>query len=361
MSASICHDPFLSAVHAGLPRHAWWQAPAVIGVSGGADSTALALALVALAPDPETAARLVVAHAEYDLRPDAAADREFVAALAGRLGTRFVTCRLEVRGAGYPRGEGVEARARRLRYRFFEDVARDTGSRHVAVAHTADDQAETILHRILRGTGPAGVVGMVAARQLCEGVALVRPFLAIRRQQVRDWLLANEQRWCEDATNHDTRHARNFLRHEIISRCVQGPYPAATAAIGRLGDHMAKLAKAMASAAECLLDRHGTRLPDGAIVIDCASLAPLDRHLVAEVMASLWRREGWPRRDMTARHYERLVDMVRGVAAEGGSPRIDYPGGVAAIATNRRSLIIARQPTAYDDISTRLYPPMPAK
>jgi tRNA(Ile)-lysidine synthase len=354
MSVFHSHDPFLSAVEAGLPRRAWWQAPAVIGVSGGADSTALVLALVALAPSPEATAGLVVAHAEHDVRTEAAADRDVVVALAGRLGLRCVTRRVEVRGPGHPRGEGLEARARRLRYRFFEEVAYGTGSRHVAVAHTADDQAETILHRILRGTGPAGVAGMVAARQLCEGVAIIRPLLAIRRQQVRDWLLANGQRWCEDATNRDIRHARNFLRHEIISRCVEGPYPAAAEAIGRLGEQTAKLSTALASAAEYLLDRHVTRLPDGALVIDAAPLATLDHHLVAEVMASLWRREGWPRRDMTARHYERLVDMLRAVAAESESPRAELPGGIAVTAADRRRLVVARQPIPYDVISTRL-------
>ena len=353
MAPCVLDDPFLSAVAVGLP-HGVWQAPAVVGVSGGGDSTALLLALVALAPDAEAAAGLIVAHGEHDLRPEASADRDAVAALARRLGLRFLTRRLQVSGAGHPRGEGLEARARRLRYHFFEEVARETGSRHVIIAHTADDQAETILQRILRGTGPAGLAGMAAARQLCEGVAVIRPLLAIRRQQVRDWLLATGQRWCEDATNRDTHHARNFLRHEIIGRCAEGPFPAATAAIVRLGRQAAQVSAALVSAAEYLLDRHASRDPSGAIIIDVAPLAPLDRHLVAEVMATLWRREGWPRRDMTAGHYERLVGMVQAVAAEKEIPRAEFPGGVAAVATARRRLLIRRHPMPYDVISTRL-------
>jgi tRNA(Ile)-lysidine synthase len=298
-----------------------------------------------------------VAHAEYDVRPEAAVDRDAVAALAGRLGLRFMMRRLEVCGGEHPRGEGLEARARRLRYRFFEEAARETGSRHVAVAHTAEDQAETILQRILRGTGPTGMAGMRAARQLCEGVALIRPLLTIRRQWVRDWLLANGQRWCEDATNRDTRHARNFLRHEIIRRCEEGPYPAATVAIGRLGERVGALSAALASAADFLLDRHGTRLPEGALAIDAAALATLDHHLVAEVLAAAWRREGWPQRDMTARHYERLVAMLRAVADQAEAPRAEFPGGVSAVAADRRRLVIGRQPSPrdpYDVISTRL-------
>lgn len=354
MAAISLDDPFLVAVAAGLPPHGLWQAPAVIGVSGGADSTALLLALVALAPDAAAAAKLIVAHAEYDLRPEAAADRDAVATLARRLGLRFVTRQLRVGGAGHPGGEGLEARARRLRYDFFEEVARETGSRHVIIAHTADDQAETILQRILRGTGPAGLAGMSAARQLCDGIALIRPLLAIRRRQVREWLLATGQRWCEDATNRDTHYARNFLRQEVIGRCAAGPFPVAVEAIVRLGDQAARVSAALASAAEYLLDRHATCHANGAIAIDTTPFASLDRHLVAEVMAMLWRREGWPRRDMTARHYERLVDMVRAVADEKAIPRAEFPGGVAAVASARRRLVIQRQPIPYEVISTRL-------
>ena len=352
MPAFVSNSPFLSAVQAGLPRHAVWEAPLVIGVSGGADSSALIVALAALGSAAE--AGLIVAHAEYDLRPTAAADREFVEALAAELGLRVMTRRLDVRGVGYPGGEGLEARARRLRYRFFEDVAHETGSRHVAVAHTADDQAETILHRVLRGTGPIGLSGMAAARELCDGVALIRPLLAIRRERVRDWLLANNRRWCEDVTNRDTRYARNFLRHEIISRCSEGPYPSAVDAVVRLGSQSAKLSSALASAADYLLDQHAIRRPDGALVVAAAALAPLDRHLVAEVMASLWRREDWPRRDMATRQYERLADMLRAVAGREEVSLSEFPGGIEAVAADRCRLVIRRQTAPYELISTRL-------
>ena len=337
MAAPVSDDPFLAAVQAALPQHGFWQAPVVIGASGGADSTALLVALAALGTVSDGTAGLVVAHAEYDIRPEAAGDRDFVAALAEGLGQRFMNQRLVVReDEGHPRGEGLEARARRLRYQFFTDVARETGSRHVVVAHTADDQAETILQRILRGTGVAGLAGMAVARELCDGIALIRPLLGIRGVQVREWLLGKGHRWCEDATNRDTRHTRNFLRHEIIRRCAEGPYPAVVEALERLGSQAAGVSAALASAADYLLDRYASRTPNGSIMIDTATLATLDRHLVAEAMAALWRREGWARRDMAARHYERLVDMVRTVADTSVAAAIDLPGGVHATVAARR-------------------------
>ncbi|MFM7034970.1 MAG: tRNA lysidine(34) synthetase TilS [Planctomycetia bacterium] len=337
---------------AALPRHGFWESPVIVGVSGGADSTALLLGLCHLADGLEGhRASLCVAHAEHDLRDEAAADRDVVKTLAARLGLRFETRRLPLGADAGGGGEGVEARARRLRYRFFEEVARDIGGRHVAVGHTADDQAETILHRALRGTGPAGLAGMSAARELCDGVALLRPMLGIRRSVVRRWLTDLGERWCEDATNDDTRYARNFLRHEILGRCEQGAYPAATEALVRLGGQAATLAGAIASAAEYLLDEHAMR-QDGGVVLNAAAMAALDRHLLTEVFAALWRREGWPRRHMTARHYGQLAEMLASAADGGLPPRAEFPGGVAVMAAAPGRLACRWQP-AYDAISTR--------
>ena len=326
--SSSARDRLLAGLAAGLPSGGIWAAPAVVAVSGGADSTALLFGLVALAP---AAARLVVAHAEHDLRATAAADREFVATLAARLGLPFVWRRLAVHAADDEAGAGIEARARRLRYRFLADVAGEHGGRHVLVAHTAEDQAETILHRILRGTGPAGLAGMAVARELCAGVALLRPLLAVGRSDVRDFLVAEAEAWREDESNADVRFARNFLRHEILARCAAGPYPAATAGLGRLGRQAGRLAAALRSAADHLLDTHARRRADGTIDLRTAALAGLDPYLLAEMFAALWEREGWPRRHMTAGHYERLAALV-GTADAAAAGITDYPGGVRVTA-----------------------------
>ena len=311
---------FLDRLAAGLPAHGFWSMPVLVACSGGADSVALLLGLARLAPVP---GRLVVAHVEHDLRAAAAAaDREFVARLAARLGLPFVWRRVAVAAA--PRGgEGLEARARRLRYEFLEEAALERGARHVVVAHTADDQAETILHRLLRGTGIAGLAGMPAARQLAPGVSLLRPLVDVPRATVRAFLATAAQGWREDETNADTRLARNFVRHELLARAAAGPYPAAAAGLVRLGRQAERVAAALASAAEHLLETHARRQADGGIVVHATPLAALDPHLVAEVFVALWRREDWPRRDMTARHYAQLARLV----AAGGPPA-DLPAGV---------------------------------
>ena len=315
---------FLEGLSAGLPPDPG-PFPVVVGVSGGGDSVALLRGLRSLGFP--AGGRLVVAHAEHDLRDEAAADREFVQALAGRLGVACIIRRLAV--AEGPGGEGLEARARRARYAFLAESAHATGGRQVLVAHTADDQAETILHNILRGTGPAGLAGMPRCRALTDGVALVRPLLQVPRATVRPFLEAIGQGWREDVTNADTGRARNFLRHEVLPGCLTGPYPAASEALVRLGRQAATAADLLGEAAGRLLDQSSRRQPDGSVVLRSRDFAGLGEPLLAEVLAALWRREGWPRREMTCSHYEAVAGLVAAAAVgdltDGG---IDMPGGL---------------------------------
>ena len=340
---------FLAALAAGMPAHGFWSSPVVACVSGGADSVALLLGLHRLERRQGAAGRLIVAHARHDLRAEAAVDAAFVKGLAAELGIPCVIRDLLVREPDDRRGEGIEGRARRVRLDFFAAVAREQGARFVVVAHTADDQAETILHRSLRGTGLAGLAGMASARQLCDGVALLRPLLNVPRQVVRAYLESRGRSWVEDATNDDVRFARNFLRHEILARCEAGPYPAAAAALVRLGSQAATVAGAVRSAAEHLLEAYAQRHADGTILLQTRKLAGLDRYLMAEVFVTLWRREGWPQRDMTAWHYRQLADMTDSAAEPTPaapsaihSPAIDLPGGVRAVVESSGVLVIRR-------------------
>jgi tRNA(Ile)-lysidine synthase len=319
--------PFVAAVERCLPASDFWTMPVLAAVSGGGDSVALLVALRSLVP-PAAVHRLVVVHAEHDLRPDASDDRAFVERLAARLGLRSVARRLAIRPQG---GEGIEAAARRQRYDFLAETAADEGARYVLVAHTADDQAETILLRMLRGTGLAGLGGMAAARELVPGVSLLRPMLGLRRTEARRFLEHLGEAWRDDPTNREVRHARNFLRHEVLAACAAGPFPAAEASLNRLGRQAALVAGALASAAERLLEVHASRDAEGGVVIRTRDLAGLDRHLVAEMFAALWRREGWPRRGMTARHYTGLAALALGAEASPAAGRsMTLPTGIQA-------------------------------
>lgn len=336
-----CRSAFLAGLAAALPANGFWTTPLVIGVSGGCDSTALVRGLEHLAPD-DVHHRMIIAHAEHDLRAEAACDRAFVSDLATRLGMPFAARRIAVRGPDGGR-DGLEARARRLRYDFLREVARDHGARYVLVAHTADDQAETILHRALRGTGLTGLAGMRPARALAAGIGLMRPMLRLPRSAARDFLADIGQPWCEDASNADTRYARNFLRHAVLQPCVAGPYPAAPAALGRLGELAAGLAASVEAAALQLLATHSQRHSDGGVLVRAADLATLPRQLRAELFVTLWRREGWPARDMTAGHYGCLADLLACSGLDPQSARpLELPGGCRATPERAGLLITPR-------------------
>jgi len=329
--AGPAHEPpgndLLITLAAALPEQGLWDWPVLVGVSGGADSVALLVALVSLASRRGASGRILVAHAHHGLRPEADDDLRFVVALASDLGVEVVTERLGLRGATGNGGEGLEARARRLRYDWLGRTAHERGARHLLVAHTADDQAETILHRALRGTGVTGLSGMKSARRFIDGVALLRPLLGVRRGELRRFLVERGRAWREDASNADPRFARAFLRHEVLPRVEAGAWPAATEALVRLGQQAGLVSAALDSAAGYLLDRHAHRLADGAVSLDAAALAGLDSHLLAALFGALWRQEGWPERDMTAAHYARLVALL--IAAERReAAAICLPGGV---------------------------------
>ncbi len=325
-------DDLLETLAAALPKQGLWDWPLLVGVSGGADSVALLVALVSLASRRGASGRILVAHAHHGLRPEADDDLRFVVALAADLGVEVVTERLGLGGATGNGGEGLEARARRLRYGWLGRIAHERGARHLLVAHTADDQAETILHRALRGTGVAGLAGMKSARRFIDGVALLRPLLRVRRGQLRRFLVERGRSWREDASNADPRFSRAFLRHEVLPRIEAGAWPAATEALVRLGQQAGLVAAALDSAARVLLDHHSRRSADGAVSLDAAALERLDPHLLAGVFVALWRQEGWPERDMTAAHYARLVALLT-AAERQDAAAICFPGGVRGSVT----------------------------
>jgi tRNA(Ile)-lysidine synthase len=180
----------------------------VVGASGGVDSTVLLWGLHG------AGLAVVAAHVNYGLRgADADADEAFVRALAAELGA---PC--HVRCVEEKLGGNVQAAARDLRYRFFEEVAAAEGAGVAAVGSTRDDQAETVLLHLFRGSGPRGLAGMPAERPLARGssVRLVRPLLAWGRAEVEAWALEKGWAWREDASNARPTYRRNALRHEVL-------------------------------------------------------------------------------------------------------------------------------------------------
>lgn len=181
----------------------------LVACSGGRDSVALLHVLATLAADFPL--EVTVGHVHHGLRSSADEDAAFVRDLAGRLGVRFSMRRL-----WGVEGPNLEARARAARYAALVDMARELGATVVATGHTLDDQAETVLLRLLRGTGVGGLAGILPRRGLGPGVDVVRPLLRTKRAELEAFLCRLNQPWREDETNLDVAARRNWVRHRIL-------------------------------------------------------------------------------------------------------------------------------------------------
>ena len=185
-----------------------------VAVSGGADSVALLRGLSAL--QEELSLELIAGHVDHGLRAASSHDAAWVAAQCAELGVP-----LELRMADVPalvaaRGGGIEETARRARYELLTQIAVESGCRFLAVGHVADDQAETILHHLLRGTGLNGLRGLPQVRDLGSGVRLIRPLLQLRREEARLYLDEIGQEFREDASNVDLSFTRNRIRRLLL-------------------------------------------------------------------------------------------------------------------------------------------------
>ena len=181
-------------------------APVVVACSGGADS----LALLALAVDAALAP--IAVHVDHGLRPGSEREADVVAGAAARLGASFDARRVHIEP-----GTNLEARARAARYEALEAARVAHGATAVLVAHTADDQAETVLLNLLRGSGSAGLAGMPVRRG-----NVVRPLLAARRADVRAECTRRQLAPAVDPSNEDRAHRRNWIRHEVLPLLERG-------------------------------------------------------------------------------------------------------------------------------------------
>jgi tRNA(Ile)-lysidine synthase len=189
--------------------------PLLVGFSGGRDSVALVVLL------QEAGFRqLTLLHLDHVLRPESGADAEWCRQFAGARGLEIVVERTAVgRGSGASAGVGLEEAGRQARYAFFAREALQRGVWNVALGHHADDQVETFLFRLLRGSGSLGLGAMAPLSEREVGVGtlrLLRPLLRVWRTNLDEWIQARKLQFLEDPTNSELRWTRNRIRHELL-------------------------------------------------------------------------------------------------------------------------------------------------
>jgi tRNA(Ile)-lysidine synthase len=208
----------------------------------------------------------------------------------------------------------------------------------IATGHTADDQAETVLFRILRGTGMHGLAGIPTTRPLAGNCLLVRPVLTCRRADVLHYLQDNRLSYCVDATNADTAFTRNRIRCHLLPQLMQDYNPRVVEVLTTLAEQAGEMATLLhVSAAKLLIQ---AELPRGGawVVLQRAPLLAAPSLVVVECLRQIWLREGWP----LGPFHRALWRQVEQVIA-GSPPRLACPGGV--IVERKENIVrVARNP-----------------
>ena len=305
----------------------------VVGLSGGPDSVCLLDLLALMAERGELSVRIHAAHLNHGLRgAESDEDERFARELAERMGLPITVERRDVGTAG---GGSIEEAARRERYSFLAAVARDVGAEAVAVAHNADDQIETVLHRLIRGAGLKGLRGMSPARPLERGsaVRLIRPLLRARRSRILEYLRGRGLSFREDSSNRDNKFLRNRIRNELLPLLEADYNPA-------LGESVLRLSRSVSDAHSLLAEMADAGaaacVANGAINIDGFrethdALKPL---VIDSAVASA--APGAPQ--LGATHYEAVIELA--LDGEPGG-RVDLPGGITA-ERSRETVVFAR-------------------
>lgn len=326
------------------PTECWADVSVLVAVSGGADSVALLRALAALKHGGT--GRLLVAHFNHQLRgQESDADEQFVSCLAEELGLRFDCGRLEP-ATIEACSDGIEEAARSQRYRFLTNTAETLGARYVACAHTADDQIETILHRIIRGTGVAGLAGIPRSRLLSPAVTLIRPLLEVRRAELIDYLASLGQSYHEDSSNLDRRFTRNRIRHDLLPHLAEHYNPAVGEALRRLGRLAGESQSVIDELVRAMMDDDTIPAAGDATLVRRDKTQGQPEYLLRELLMAVWQSRGWPLQSMGFEEWDSLVQMLRSwPGSEGTEPgKRTFPGQIEAESRPEGLHLRPRQP-----------------
>jgi tRNA(Ile)-lysidine synthase len=325
-----------------LRRQAWFRPGLRIaaGVSGGADSVTLLILLARLRAELGVVVSAV--HFNHKLRGKASdADEKFVARLAEKLGMTLHIGRADVAARAKHEKANLEDAARRARYGFFERLADQGAVDIVATAHTMDDQAETVLAHILRGTGIAGLSGIHPSAG-----HVVRPLLGFRREDLRKYLRGKKQLWREDATNRDSARTRARMRNKLLPLLSRQFNPAVV-------QHLAALAERAREQAS-LVEHLARRLFQKSVAMDgytarialAGLLNPLGMEqseasgvLQAKLIQEIVERTRQRRGQISATHIDTIIRF-----AKEGEPgkRLQIPGGIDVL-REREALVFLQR------------------
>ncbi len=299
----------------------------VVGVSGGADSVAL-LHLLSGLNLAGWSLRLHAAHLNHQLRgAEADADAEFAAQLARSLRVPVSVESADVTARAQAEGVSIEQAGRTCRFEFFERVALQTGCELVALAHQADDQAETLLHRLVRGTGIRGLMGIRASRPIRVGstIRIIRPMLSVRRGEIEQFLRDRNISFRVDSTNQASGYTRNVIRNEVLPLLAERLNPQVVESLLRVAEQAGDLEHYLDELGEKSLPPLILESRKDHLTLDCDALDRKPKVIRSYVLRQAIRRLGVPEGDV---RYDHLMRTLALAGDRSGSKTLHLPGGL---------------------------------
>ena len=297
----------------------------LLAVSGGADSIALLHSTVELWGRKSSS--IVVGHVNHNLRGvESQRDEEFVGEVAADLGVRFQSIRLESGQLSDQPKVTLEEAARNSRYNWLTKLAVELGTSFVVTAHHADDQAETVLHNIVRGAGLRGLRGMRSSRKLPDERTLIRPMLGIHRVEIDAFL---DRGGCEfrfDPSNLECQFTRNKIRQDLLPLLQAEFNPQVVKNLNSLSLIADETAEFIEQLAEELISESIHHHDSTSCRLNVAPFLKWPSVVIRQSLILLWDRLNWPRKKMTSRHWKQLADLT--LAAT--NSEFDLPGFVHA-------------------------------
>lgn len=336
---------FRERITQAWPLATWWEDKLVVAVSGGADSTALLDALVALRPDPT---KTIVAHFNHALRgEDSDLDQFSVETLAKQYALPCV-CQVATIDERQNRSEN---HLRNLRRNFLVKTASDLDAKWIVLAHHADDQVETFLHNLLRGSGPRGLAGIRPSKAMSSTLRLMRPMLHVWRQDILAYLNERKLSHRIDASNALCNYTRNRIRLELLpmlrsfsgSDSLDRRLLQACDLIARQHVEIEQQARSWLerwrSDPRCIF-KQGERLE-----VPVQQLHELGWPILQEVLTLVWHESRWPLREMSLRHWKRLEQVILFSRNSTHPTKQQFPGGI--VVSYRQGVIrLVRAPIA---------------